>query len=485
MMGLATGETRHDAVGPSRPWSCFFNPNMHAPQSSAFSSAAADWNVGLFVAFRVLFNARFYYPVFMVMFLDYGITLEEFALLNAIWAAAIVLLEVPSGALADLIGRRRLVVAGAALMVVEMLLLVLVPVPSAWVLPVLAANRIVSGAAEAFISGADEALAFESLAASGRTGEWPRVLERLLRASGIVTIIGMMIGSLVYDPGMLNTIVSRVGLAGGLTRVDTFRLPIWLTLASALGALVAAIAMREPPRVTPAGRQAEAPGLAAAFRQTAATGVWILTQPLVLLVIAAGVLIDLPIRQVLVVSSEIYTEIGIPTPAFGLMSAASALLGLAVAGPLRRLALNASAQANGLVLASCTVVGLIGTSAFIPLGGVAFMILLSTVLRMVVFLQSHYLNQLVDSGRRATVLSFRGLAVNVGYGLGCLGFAAATAAYGRIVGAENSFRAVVGLLPWGFVLVCGAFWSYSLMLVPNRAALTRPGGFGQTSIPSA
>ena len=451
---------------------------MSAPHSSEFSSAAADRNVGLFVAFRVLFNARFYYPVFMVMFLDYGITVEEFALLNAIWAAAIVLLEVPSGALADLIGRRRLVVAGAALMVVEMLLLVVVPVPSAWVLPALAANRIVSGAAEAFISGADEALAFESLAACGRTGEWPRVLERLLRASGIVTIIGMVTGSLVYDPGMLNTIVSRVGLAGGFTRLDTFRLPIWLTLASALGAFAAAMAMREPPGVAPAGRQAEASGLAAAFRQTAATGRWILTQPLVLLVIVAGVLIDLPIRQVLVVSSEIYTEIGIPTLAFGLMSAASALLGLAVASPLRRLALNASAQANCLVLAACTIFGLVGISAFIPLGGVAFMILLSTVLRMVVFLQSHYLNQLVDSGRRATVLSFRGLAVNVGYGLGCLGFAAATAAYGRIVGAENCFRAVVGLLPWLFVLVCVAFWSYSLRLVPNRAALTRPGGFG-------
>ena len=264
MVVPATGENSHDVAGPSHPQRCFLNPIMSAPQSSEFSSAAADRNVGLFVAFRVLFNARFYYPVFMVMFLDYGITVEEFALLNAIWAAAIVLLEVPSGALADLIGRRRLVVAGAALMVVEMLLLVVVPVPSAWVLPALAANRIVSGASEAFISGADEALAFESLAACGRTGEWPRVLERLLRASGIVTIIGMVTGSLVYDPGMLNTIVSRVGLAGGFTRLDTFRLPIWLTLVSALGAFAAAMAMREPPRVAPAGRQAEAPGLAAA-----------------------------------------------------------------------------------------------------------------------------------------------------------------------------------------------------------------------------
>ena len=74
---------------PAPPAALLVNPFMSAPQSSEFSSAAADRNVGLFVAFRVLFNARFYYPVFMVMFLDYGITVEEFALLNAIWAAAI------------------------------------------------------------------------------------------------------------------------------------------------------------------------------------------------------------------------------------------------------------------------------------------------------------------------------------------------------------------------------------------------------------
>jgi hypothetical protein len=94
-----------------------------------------------------------------------------------------------------------------------------------------------------------------------------------------------------------------------------------------------------------------------------------------------------------------------------------------------------------------------------------------------VFLQSHYLNQLVDSDRRATVLSFRGLAVNVGYGLGCIGFAAATAASARIVGADDCFRAVVGLLPWGFVLACVAFWGCGLRLQPNRAALSRRGGF--------
>ncbi|MDH3869135.1 MAG: hypothetical protein OET08_07150, partial [Desulfuromonadales bacterium] len=44
-------------------------------------------NVRLFIIFRVLFNARFYYPVFSILFLDFGLTLSQFAILNAVWAA--------------------------------------------------------------------------------------------------------------------------------------------------------------------------------------------------------------------------------------------------------------------------------------------------------------------------------------------------------------------------------------------------------------
>ena len=74
-------------------------------------------NVRLFIIFRVLFNARFYYPVFSILFLDFGLTLSQFAILNAVWAATIVLCEVPSGALADSFGRRNLLVFAGSLMV--------------------------------------------------------------------------------------------------------------------------------------------------------------------------------------------------------------------------------------------------------------------------------------------------------------------------------------------------------------------------------
>jgi hypothetical protein len=46
-----------------------------------------------------------------VWFTDHRLKLEQYVLLNVVWTAAIVLFEVPSGALADVIGRKRLLVS--------------------------------------------------------------------------------------------------------------------------------------------------------------------------------------------------------------------------------------------------------------------------------------------------------------------------------------------------------------------------------------
>ena len=86
-------------------------------------NSPAEGNRKRFIAFRVFFNARFYYPVLAVLFLDLGLSAAEYSLLNFVWALVIVCGEVPSGALADRIGRRPLVIAAAVCMVLEMLAL--------------------------------------------------------------------------------------------------------------------------------------------------------------------------------------------------------------------------------------------------------------------------------------------------------------------------------------------------------------------------
>ena len=87
----------------------------------------AQRNMRAFTLFRMFFSARFYYPIYALLFLDYGLTLEQFGILNGVWAATIVLLEVPSGALADTLGRRKLLIVAGVLMVLEMAMLLVAP----------------------------------------------------------------------------------------------------------------------------------------------------------------------------------------------------------------------------------------------------------------------------------------------------------------------------------------------------------------------
>ena len=130
-------------------------------------------NIRNFIAFRMFFNARFYYPVFAVIYLDFGMTLEQFAILNSIWAATIILAEVPSGALSDIIGGKKMIVTAGILMVVEMLVWGFAPTSNLDVLFwILAINRVLSGLAEAAASGADEALVYDSIDEAGKKDEW-------------------------------------------------------------------------------------------------------------------------------------------------------------------------------------------------------------------------------------------------------------------------------------------------------------------------
>ena len=78
------------------------------------------------------------------------------------------------------------------------------------------------------------------------------------------------------------------------------------------------------------------------------------------------------------------------------------------------------------------------------------------------YLVSYYLNAIVDSQHRATVLSFKGLAFNLGYGFISLVFAVVLRAARDGGGAQAAFsRALVFLPLWivGGAMVCGViFW---------------------------
>jgi MFS family permease len=376
-------------------------------------------NVRRFIAFRIGFNARFYYPVFTILFLDFGLSLEQFAILNAVWAAAIVLLEVPSGALADTVGRRNLLVVAALLMVIEISVLCFVPLSdSRLVFTAFLVNRVLSGAAEAAASGADEALAYDSLKEAGDVRDWGRVLERQMRLQSLAYVGAMTVGAAVYDPKLWRWMADWTGWPLAFGQEATLRFPLYLTLVMSLMTLSAAVGMRE---VGAAARECSAlegcrRSIAQSLRLTLEAGRWILTTPYALVLITTGLLFDHVIRMVVTLNSRYYRQIDLPEASFGLIGSAMALAGLFIPRVALWLSEHRSPVANLMLTSALTFLGLAGMTFFVPVWGVLPMACLYAAMMIAGFLLSHYLNRITESHQRATVLSFKGLSYNLAYG---------------------------------------------------------------------
>ncbi len=419
-------------------------------------------NIQLFIAFRILFNARFYYPVFTILFLDFGLTIEQFALLNTVWAITIVLAEVPSGALADILGRRYLIVATSFLMVAEMSLLAFVPLGNGtlifWAFLI---NRVLSGLAEAMASGADEAIAYDSLVKEGDPDDWPKVLSLQMRLRSIASIITMTIGALIYDPQIINRLLHWAGSSVTISQQVSMRFPIYFTLLLALFATIAAFSMQEE-KIDRSNKNDF--NIFIAFGLTWKAGAWIIRTPFALAVILFGMCFDHILRMIVTMTSQYYRLIELPEASFGVIGSGIALLGLITPKLAEYMAEKNTPTTNMYWVAAISLTGLFGLTGFFPYFGLLPMALIFVAMMFVSFFTSHYLNQITESHQRATVLSFKGLAFNLAYGL--IGFFfALLIAHQRGISVKQfpeepsqvienmAFRGAINWFPW-YTIIC-------------------------------
>jgi MFS family permease len=433
--------------------------SAHSPQE------IAKRNTRLFIAFRTLFNARFYYPVFAIIYLDFGLSLEQFALLNVIWAVTIIVAEVPSGALSDLFGRKKLLVFTTTLMVAEMAVWAFAPRADPQVLFwVLAFNRVLSGLGEASASGSDEALVYDSLDQAGMKDQWSKVLARMSRMQSFAFMFAMVMGGVIYDPGMVQAVTNWLGMSVEVTKETVLRWPVYLTLVSAVTVFILSLRFIEPGE-----KQADQPqpSIGAAFKQTWDAGKWIGRTPFAFIVIVAGAYADSVIRMFVTLSSQYYELIHFTPVYFGFIGAGISALGIFTASLSKWLVDKHSPTFNFFTVCTIATIGFIGATFFVPYVGLIFSILLFMAFSITMFALSYYLNHITEKSMRATVLSFKGMAGNLGYAF--IGWMyALLSSYLRNEPAlandkDALFKATIGYFPWYFVtgivlVVLLAFW---------------------------
>ncbi len=402
----------------------------------------------MYVLFTVLYNARAYYPVLAIFFTDLGLTLDRFVFLNLMWALAIFTLEVPSGALADTIGRKKLLVFSSVVMVFEMAILLLAPKDGGNLLFALCIlNRLLSGTSEAAASGADEAIAYDALPEEGRTEAWDEVLAAAMRWRAAGFLITMALGGLLYDP----TWFAKIGVA--IPVEIAHRLPVAVVLVQALACVAITLRLEETPHAAGSvGKRC-----ASAFRLTLETARKAFTTRSIATVIIGGLLIDSVARNFATVTSEYYRLIGYPEWSFGFIGAVGGVLSFFIPALARWL--NARFSALG-VLGISAALAIFSLALLAPAWrwfGLLPAMLLMTLLGLVGFTVGRHLHASAESSQRATLLSVRGLAFNLGYGSFSLGFSLLLLRMRETAGDEAFKAALLWQLPLVAVLIAWFF----------------------------
>lgn len=160
------------------------------------SDARAVQRTYLALTLLTTLAASFIWGINTLFLLDAGLTNTEAFAANAFFAVGQVVFEVPTGIVADTRGRRFSFLLGAATLLASTLLyLVMWQIHAAFIAWALAS--ILLGLGFTFFSGATEAWLVDALGATGFTGHLESVFGRAQTVGGIAMLIGSVLGGVI------------------------------------------------------------------------------------------------------------------------------------------------------------------------------------------------------------------------------------------------------------------------------------------------
>jgi MFS family permease len=180
------------------------------------------------IAFSGLGDFIPFYAVYALLFANAGLSLAEISSLLAIWSVTALVLEVPSGAWADIVSRRLLLCAGPVLHATGFATWILVPNYLGFAL-----GFVLWGAGSALISGTLEAFVYDELAAVDATPSY----AGLMGWAGSASTTGILVATFLAAP---------------LFALGGYPLVAWSSVGVALLQALVALSLPAAPRVAEA-----------------------------------------------------------------------------------------------------------------------------------------------------------------------------------------------------------------------------------------
>ncbi|WP_342213021.1 MFS transporter [Nocardia neocaledoniensis] len=136
------------------------------------------------------------YALYGVLFADHGLGTAQISLLLALWSVTAFVLEVPSGAWADTVSRRVLLILSCVLQAVCFVLWMVAPSFLGFAL-----GFVVWGVASSLESGTFEALIYDDLVARGETSSYARIMGWTRGAQESTVLLAILVAAPLFALG--------------------------------------------------------------------------------------------------------------------------------------------------------------------------------------------------------------------------------------------------------------------------------------------
>ena len=162
-------------------------------------------------------------PIVVPFYESNGLSMKDIMILQAVYAIAIVVLEVPSGYLADVIGRKKTLIIGAVFGTLGFTTYSL----SFGFMGFLVAE-IILGIGQSCISGADSAMLYDSLLDRGEEKKYTRFEGRITSLGNVAEAVagimgGLLAGIAIRAPYIAQAFVAFIALPAAFTLVEPTR----------------------------------------------------------------------------------------------------------------------------------------------------------------------------------------------------------------------------------------------------------------------
>lgn len=349
-------------------------------------------NVARFYWYRLTKFSLFHIAILVLFYQERGLSFSQIMVLQSVYYFAKVLSEVPTGAWADRVGRKKALVLGSFFHSFAYLLIFLSHSLFLFIL-----GEIIAGISMSFAYGADSALAYDTLKSLGRADEYQKVEGN---ANGM-----RHLGFALFAP------------VGGLLATVSLGLPY---LASSMGIFASgliALTFVEPQREGSGAVQSELETRKKSYHEIRKSLGLLLEDKRILWFVLFFSLAFLATRLGFWTYQPYFETVGLPLSLFGVAIASFHLFSAALSRQADRLEKALKEKFILLVMPLLVVVSFVLMSRFPFIWGIGFIFIQQITTALHEPILKSYLNRRTPSEVRATMLSIQHMAGNAAFAL--------------------------------------------------------------------